>query len=192
MFRRRKDHDGPGSAGTSGYANPPGRDESMRVLAAFMAPPAPGSPSPGMAAPGMAAPGPSPGAAPGPGLSGAVPGPPPPLAATGWAGASPSPPPALNIRPLIGAEDSYANQPIRSGVSIPGAGGADADRLQQVFAQVNDLVTRLSGGADLSQRWTPEQVRAALTNLDAERSGSGLTDEQYQALKAALESMLTS
>ena len=160
----------------------------MRVLAAFMAQPAPGSPSPGMATPGMAAPG----AAPGPGPSGDVPGPPPPLAATGWAGASPSPPPALNIRPLIGAEDSYANQPTRSGVPFPGAGGADADRLQQVFAQVNDLVTRLSGGADLSQRWTPEQVRTALTNLEAERSRSGLTDEQYQALKAALESMLTS
>jgi len=176
----------------SGYANPPGRDESMRVLAAFMAQAAPGSPSPGMAAPGMAAAGPPPGAAPGPVLSGDVPAPPPPLAATGWAGASPAPPPALNIRPLIGAEDSYANQPTRSGVPFPGAGGADADRLQQVFAQVNDLVTRLSGGADLSQRWTPEQVRTALTNLEAERSRSGLTDEQYQALKAALESMLNS
>jgi hypothetical protein len=165
MFRRKKDQDGPQSAATSGYANPPGREASMRVLAAFMAQPAPG--------PG-----------------GDLRGPPPPLAATGWAGASPAPPPALNIRPLIGAEDSYANQPSRSGVPFAGAAGADTDRLQQVFAQVNDLVTRLSGGADLSQRWTPEQVRTALTNLDAERSRSALTDEQYQALKAALESML--
>jgi hypothetical protein len=192
MFRRRKDHDGPGSTAPSGYANPPGRDESMRVLAAFMAQPGPASPSPGMSSAGTAVPGTGPAAALGPGLGGDGPGPPPPLAATGWAGASPAPPPALNIRPLIGAEDSYANQPTRSGVPLPGAGGADADRLQHVFAQVNDLVTRLSGGADLSERWTPDQVRTALTNLEAERSRAGLTDEQYEALKAALESMLTS
>jgi hypothetical protein len=59
-----------------------------------------------------------------------------------------------------------------------------------VYTQVNDLVTRLSGGADLSQRWTPDQVHTALAGLEVEHSQARLTEEQYQALKAALESML--
>jgi hypothetical protein len=99
----------------------------------------------------------------------------------------------LNIQPLIGAEDSYANRPMPGrnvSLPIPGVGPASPDRLQQVFEHVNALVTRLSGGADLSQRWTPDQVRTALAGLEAQRAQEGLTEEQYQALKAALESML--
>jgi hypothetical protein len=100
----------------------------------------------------------------------------------------------LNIQPLIGAEDSYANRPMAANnisIPIPGVGSVNPDRFKQVYEQVNGLVTRLSGGADLSQRWTPDQVRTALAGLEAEHSRGGLTEEQYQALKAALESMLS-
>jgi hypothetical protein len=165
----------------------------MRVLAAFLAQPAPDAGAPG---PGPAANGPRPEM--GTSLSGPMtgagpPGPPPPLAVTGWTGASPPPAPALNIRPLIGAENSYQNlQPAghQAALPIPDAGSVSADRFEQVYTQVNDLVTRLSGGADLSQRWTPDQVHTALAGLEVEHSQARLTEEQYQALKAALESML--
>jgi hypothetical protein len=73
---------------------------------------------------------------------------------------------------------------------IPGVGPVSADRFQQVYTQVNNLVTRLSGGADLSERWTPDQVHTALAGLEMEHSQAHLTEEQYQALRAALESML--
>jgi len=163
------------------------------VLAAFLDQPAQGG---GPPAPGPTATGPGPvmgagGSAP---MTGAgTPGPPPPLAVTGWAGAGPPPAPGLNIRPLIGAENSYQNlSPAghTTALPIPGLGPVDADHLKQVYTQVNDLVTRLSGGADLSQRWTPAQVQTALTGLEGEHSQARLTEEQYQALKAALQSML--
>lgn len=210
MFRRSKDHRGQPTEAASTYAGRPGQQESMRVLAAFLSEPTLGVSTPG---PGPAISGPGPvmgattpgtvmgaaasGSAMGAATSGPVPGaaspgPAPPLAVTGWA-ASPPPPPALNIRPLIGAENSYPNLPAAGNemsLPIPGIGPVSADRLEQVYTHVNDLVTRLSGGADLSQRWTPDQVRTALAGLEVEHSQARLTEEQYQALRAALESML--
>jgi hypothetical protein len=192
MFRHKQDRRGQTTGAGAAYAARPGQEESMRVLAAFLAEPAPGAaPAPGPAA---VEPGPVTGAAPPGSTTGAgTPGPPPPLAVTGWAGAGPPPAPGLNIRPLIGAESSYQNLPPAgraTSLPVPGVGPVGADRFQQVYAQVNDLVTRLSGGADLSERWTPAQVQTALTGLEVEHSQTRLTEEQYQALKAALESML--
>ncbi len=187
----------------------------MRVLAAFLSQPAPAANEPGVSMPGAGT-GPGPGPAipgpasgppptpPGSGPGAAMPGPAPPLAVPGWsagnpptagnrAGGNTTPPPALNIQPLIGAENSYANRPTapnNMSLPIPGVGSVSPDRFRQVYEHVNALVTRLSGGADLSQKWTPDQVRTALAGLEAERSRGGLTEEQYQALKAALESML--
>jgi hypothetical protein len=200
MFRRKNDRGEKPVQKAPTYAGRPGQEESMRVLAAFLAQPAPAANQPGAAIPGPVAGTPPPGTVPG----AAMPGPPPPLvapgwatgnppAAAGWAGGNPTPPPALNIQPLIGAENSYANRPpSRNNIPlpIPGVGQVGPDRLQQVYEQVNALVTRLSGGADLSQRWTPDQVGTALAGLEVQHSQGGLTEEQYQALKAALESML--
>jgi hypothetical protein len=202
MFRRKNDQSGKPAQTASTYAGRPGQEESMRVLAAFLAQPAPAANAPG--APG---PGPAPGAPltpPGSVPGAATPGPPPPLAVPGWsagntpaagnwAGSNPAPPPALNTQPLIGAEDSLANRPTSANnisVPIPGLGSVSPDRFKQVYEHVNALVTRLSGGADLSERWTPDQVRTALAGLEAERARGSLTEEQYQSLKAALESML--
>jgi len=193
MFRHKKEQTGPGTATPSAYAGRPGQQESMRVLAAFLAEPAPGgvAPVPGPTASG---PGPVMGAGMSAPMTGAgPPGAPPPLAATGWAGAGPPPAPGLNIRPLIGAENAYQNRSpagLDTALPIPGLGPVSADRLKQVYTEVNDLVTRLSGGADLSQRWTPDQVQTALAGLEREHSQARLTEEQYQALKAALQSML--
>jgi hypothetical protein len=182
MFRRRKDHNGNPGTPAPAYAGRPGQEESMRVLAAFLAAPMPGAGGPAVPGGGPAVPG-----------GAGTPGPPPPLAVTGWEGASPPPPPALNIRPLIGAETSYQNLP-RTGhampLPIPGMGSVSTDRFQQVFNEVNELVKRLSGGADLSQRWVPDQVHTALAGLEVEHSQAHLTEEQYQSLRAALESML--
>jgi hypothetical protein len=192
MLGHKKDHRGQTTGVASGYAGRPGQEESMRVLAAFLARPAPGA---GASGPGSAAgePGPVIGAGPSGSTGAGTPGPPPPLAVTGWTGAGPPPASGLNIRPLIGAENSYRNLPPggqAKALPIPGVGPVSSDRFQQVYAQVNDLVTRLSGGADLSQRWTPDQVQTALAGLEVEHSQTRLTEEQYQALKAALESML--
>jgi hypothetical protein len=204
MLRRKKDHTGKPTEAASNYAGRPGQAESMRVLAAFLAQAAPGASAPGSApvasgagpatGTGSGGPGPEMGASGyGPATGAGGPAPPPPLAVTGWAGSSPPPPPALNIRPLIGAENSYANLPPagpQTGVPIPGVGPVSSDRLEQVFTQVNALVTRLSGGADLSQRWTPAQVHTALAGLEVEHSQGNLTEEQYRSLMAALQSML--
>jgi hypothetical protein len=195
MLRRKKDHTGKPTEAASNYAGRPGQAESMRVLAAFLAQPAPAASGAGPAmATGSGGPGPAMGASGyGPATGAGVPAPPPPLAVTGWAGSSPPSLPALNIRPLIGAENSYANLPPpgrQTGVPIPGVGPVGSDGLEQVFTQVNALVTRLSGGADLSQRWTPAQVHTALAGLEVEHSQGNLTEEQYQSLMAALQSML--
>jgi hypothetical protein len=100
-------------------------------------------------------------------------------------GASPF---VFNIAPMIGGESA---QPIRPAPAPQSPLANDADQFAQAYARINQIVSQISGGADLSHRWTPDRVTTALQGLESLRAQSGVTDEQYQALKAALQSMLT-
>jgi hypothetical protein len=112
-----------------------------------------------------------------------------PLAA-GRAGEAPF---VFNITPLVGAESpnpGLSAAAARTAIPIPGLGAVSADQMGQAYNRVNQLVTQLSGGVDLTQRWTPARVQTALAGLETMHSQGGLTEEQYLSLKAALESML--
>lgn len=188
MLGRKKSRSAPDDAAGSGYAGPPGREESLRVLNAFL-----GSPSPGPAG-GQTAP-PPPLVSTPPFGSPSHPPPPPPLAAPQTVAARPGEAPfVFNITPLVGAEKPYANSgvgPAAAGtIPIPGLGTVSAIQVTQAYERINQLVTRLSGGVDLSHRWTPAQVHTALEGLETMHAQGGVDQEQYLALRAALESML--
>ena len=183
MLRRKKEHQGSPVESESNLAGPPGGEESMRVLAAFMAEPGSGP------AGSVAGPGPST-----PTWSGSNPPPAPPLSGT-WEGPTAPPPPPLQTGARVGVEGPSGRGPQVGGpttVPIPGAGPVSPDRVQQTVAYIGQLVAELSGGADLHQRWTRDQVHTALSRLETRRSEGGVTEEQYQALRAALQSMLIS
>jgi hypothetical protein len=75
-------------------------------------------------------------------------------------------------------------------VPVPGVGAVDSQQLEQVLERVNQVLRRISGGADLSQKWTADQVHTALQGLETDHAEGGVTEEQYESLKAALTSML--
>jgi hypothetical protein len=75
-------------------------------------------------------------------------------------------------------------------IPVPGVGQVSGAQFQQTYERINQLLRRISGGADLSQEWTVDQVRDALSGLDTVNAQGELTEEQYQSLKAALASML--
>jgi hypothetical protein len=99
----------------------------------------------------------------------------------------------FNISPLVGAEKANTNSGLGSAtasIPIPGVGTVSPMQLTDAYERINQLVTQLSGGVDLSQRWTPAQVHTALQGLETMHAQGGVTEEQHLALKAALESML--
>src|SRR5689334_2816792 len=153
-----------------GQVRPPAPQEVMRVLHAFMAEPPPaGNP----AAPPLA-PAPNMNAAPSPN---AAPLPPPPLAG-GTA--------AFNISTFSGREGFLPNVPRQ--VPIPGFGNLDPTRMQAAFASVMQVISALGGNPDL-QAWTPQQVETVGQNLEQWHAAGRLTEEQYGALRAALDTM---
>ena len=216
MFGRKKSH---GSAAETGppTVGMPGREESLRVLQSFLSE-QPAGPDPGFAgtsagfAPAPSSPGftpappppaftpapPPAGFTPAPPPSAFTPAPPPPgFAPTPPAGKPPGwgpNPAAFNITPLVGSESTQPAPPLGAGnvsVPVPGVGPVSNQQLEEVLERVNQVLRRISGGADLSQKWTADQVRTALPGLESVHAEGGVTQEQYESLKAALVSMLT-
>lgn len=114
---------------------------------------------------------------------------------------STSPPPTqqfvFNINTLEGPESALPTGGLGGGaggpnisVPVPGVGQVSTLQFQAVYEQINQLLRRISGGADLSAQWTVDQVHTALHGLDGVLALDELTDEQYRSLKAALQSML--
>jgi hypothetical protein len=101
----------------------------------------------------------------------------------------------FNITTFEGPE---SGQPVGGGgpgapnisIPVPGVGQVSTAQFQQTYEHINGLLRRISGGADLSQEWTVDQVQGALAGLETVNAQGELTDEQYQSLKAALASML--
>jgi hypothetical protein len=171
MFGRRKRQAAPTAVGASAPAGGaqglvPGKDESMRVVRAFLTDSRTN---------------------PGPIGSG------PPLApgAPASAGAPPNQF-VFNIAPAVGPESaapSPGGGPPNVSFPVPGVGPVGADQFSRALERINQLVVELSGGADLSRPWTPEQAATALQRLETVHAQGSLTEEQYESLKAALSSM---
>ena len=168
VFGRKKHHDDdqPPSAPPAGVAKPPGQAETLQVLAAFMNDPSP----PASATPPSAIP---PGAAP-----------PPPLAPGQKVGDF-----TFNIETMQGSEANLAYQGPRN-IPVPGLGMTDQQAMAQAMVRIEAVIKSISNGGDLSEPWTVDRVHRAQSNLDVQRAALGLTDAQYEALKAALASTL--
>jgi hypothetical protein len=157
----------------------------MRVWAAFMNDPGPAAP-------------PSP-----PTLPTSSGQPPPPLAMPGAPGAAPPPvqgpsagsPFHLTVTNLVGPETNlrsvpgYANPQMPRSIPVPGLGMVDVQQAQASMDRITAVLQELTGSDVTKGEWTEEQVARARANLPAMYAQGRLTEEQYQALEAAIDSV---